>query len=319
MNPLIRWGVLGCARIARLQLAPAILRASNATLVAVASRDASRLDAFGGLFGRFRAHASYAALLEDPNVDAVYIPLPNALHCEWVVRALDAGKHVLCEKPLALNSEQARQMAAAAAANDRLLMEGLMYRYSDRMRQLFRIIDSGVLGELRSINATYRFLLDRKGSIKEQAELGGGALYDIGCYPLDLIGLLTGSEPLSCAVESVVRNSVDVNLSALLRYEGGLIASLHCGFDAFPHMQADIIGMEGRLEVVDTYLDTAGELVLHTRSGRERVDVAASDCYRAEIEDFSAAILEGGRPHISIESSLHTARTLGRLLAQAQA
>jgi predicted dehydrogenase len=316
MSSLIRWGVLGCARIARLHVIPAILRASNATLQAVASRDAARLDEFGGLFGRFRPHLSYEALIADPDVDAVYIPLPNALHGEWAVRALNAGKHVLCEKPLALTAAEAETMVAAARANGVWLMEGFMYRYTDRLRQVVRVIDSGALGTLRSIDASYRFLLDRNGTIKEKAELGGGALYDVGCYPLDLIGLLTGAEPVSCAVESVSRNGVDVNLSALLRYPDGVIATLHCGFDAFPHVRADIIGTEGRLEVDATYLDDAGELVLHTRSGREVIPVAASDRYRAEIEDLSSAIADKRPPLISLDDSLRTARTLDRLRAR---
>ena len=190
MNQQVRWGVLGCARIARLNVIPAILRNSNAKLQAVASRDAAKLVEFHSLFGDFTDHTSYDALLADPNVDAVYLPLPNAMHCEWAIKAMRAGKHVLCEKPLALNSEQAAQMVETARECGVQLMEAFMYRYTERTRQIRAILDSGRLGKIRSINSTFRFLLDRENTIKENPALGGGALYDVGCYPLNLIGLV---------------------------------------------------------------------------------------------------------------------------------
>lgn len=319
MNKSIRWGVLGCARIARMQVIPAILRAGNASLQAVASRDASKLAEFKELFGDFTAHTSYEALLADSSVDAIYVPLPNALHCEWAIRAMRAGKHVLCEKPLAMNSQEAAEMIQTARECGVLLMEAFMYRYTDRTRQIVRVLESGKLGKIKSINSTFRFLLDRTNTIKENPALGGGALYDVGCYPLNLIGLVTASEPVSCVVECDKVNGVDVNLSAILRYEDGLIASLHCGFNAFGRMHSEIIGTEGMLESTDTFLDNAGELILHTQAGREVIPVAASDRYGAEIEDFSAAILEKRSPLLSLEESLRNMRIVDRLMAEVSA
>ncbi len=310
----VRWGVLGCARIARLQVVPAILRCSEAELAAVASRDAAKLVEFRSLFGDFKEHDSYDALIDNPTLDAIYIPLPNSLHREWAIRAMRAGKHVLCEKPLALNTAEIEEMIRVARESGVLLMEAFMYRYTERLRKVEEILASGVLGPIRSINATFRFLLDRQNTIKEQPELGGGALYDVGCYPLNLIGLVTQAEPEAIAVECAKSNGVDVNLSAVLRYADGLIASLHCGFNAFGRNYSEIVGTEGALLVPDTFLDDAGQLTLQTTRGSESIAVAASDRYGEEIRDFSKAVLEDRAPKLSLEESLRNMRVLERIL-----
>jgi predicted dehydrogenase len=317
MEKSIRWGVMGCARIARLQVIPAILRCANARLHAVASRDSAKLAEFRTLFGDFAAHDNYQALIDDPEIDAIYIPLPNSLHCTWAVRAMQGGKHVLCEKPLALNSREAATMIDTARSSGVLLMEAFMYRYTDRMHQIQRVLDSGVLGELRSVNSSFRFFLDRENTIKENPELGGGALYDVGCYPLNLIGLVAGgAEPLSVSAECFRPHGVDLNLSAVLRYASGLVASLHCGFNAFGRMHSEIIGSTGMLLAADTFLDDAGELTLHSKAGIEVIPVAQSDRYGAEIKDFSAAILEKRAPLLTLDESLRNMKTLDRILAR---
>ena len=319
MGQTIRWGVMGCARIARMQVVPAISRCSNAHLQAVASRDAAKLSEFRSLFGDFTPHESYEALIRDPAVDAVYIPLPNSQHREWSIRAMRAGKHVLCEKPLALNAGEAEEMARTSRECGVLLMEAFMYRYTDRMNRVCGVLESGVLGQIRGINSTFRFFLDRKDTIKEKPELGGGAMYDVGCYPLNLIGLVTQSEPVSIAVECDKRQGVDVNLSAVLRYTDGLIATLHCGFNAFGRNYSEIVGTEGALLVPDTFLDDAGQLTLLTKHGSESIAVAASDRYGEEIRDFSKAIQDGQQPKLGLEESLRNLRVLERILEKARA
>lgn len=318
MNQSVRWGVLGCARIARTQVVPAILRSANAGLQAVASRDPARLAEFQSLFGSFSAHQNYQALLDDPAVDAVYIPLPNSLHREWAIRAMRCGKHVLCEKPLALNSDEASDMIQASRECGVLLMEAFMYRYTDRVRQISRVLESGVLGEIRSINSTFRFFLDRENTIKENPELGGGAMYDVGVYPLNLMSLVTAAEPVSVAAECFRPRGVDINLSAVLRYESGLIASLHCGFNAFGRMHSEIIGSDGMLLAPDTFLNDAGQLSLYTKAGCELIAVAESDRYGEEIRDFSAAILGKRAPRLNLDESLRNMRTLDRILQSLQ-
>lgn len=292
------------------------MRRPEACLQAVASRDPVKLGEFHALFGDFTNHADYAALIEDPAVDAVYVPLPNSLHCEWVIRALRAGKHVLCEKPLALSSAEAEKMVRAARDGGCWLMEAFMYRYTDRMRRVEEVLASGVLGAVRSINSTFRFFLDRQNTIKENAALGGGALYDVGCYPLNLIGMVTQAEPESIAAECCRASGVDVNLSAVLRYENGLLATLHCGFNAFGRNYSEIVGTQGALLIPDTFLDDAGQLTLQTSSGSRLINVAQSDRYGEEIADFSTAIQEKRPPRLGLEESLRNMRTLERILAQ---
>jgi len=314
MTRQVRWGVLGCARIARMQVVPAILRRPEARLQAVASRDASKLAEFRSLFGDFSEHGSYEALIADASVDAVYVPLPNSLHREWAIRAMRAGKHVLCEKPLALNTREAEEMAVVSRECGVLLMEAFMYRYTARMAKVCEILSSGVLGSIRSINSTFRFFLDRQNTIKENAQLGGGSLYDVGCYPLNLIGLVTQSEPTAIAVECDKAHGVDVNLSALLRYADGVIASLHCGFNAFGRNYSEIVGTDGALLIPDTFLDDAGYLTQQTLKGSQSIEVPQSDRYGEEIGDFSTAILEDRAPRLPLDESLRNMRVLDRLM-----
>lgn len=312
----ITWGVLGCARIARLQLIPAILRCENARLHAVGSRDPARLAEFHSLFGDFVDYSSYEAVINDPAIDAIYVPLPNSLHREWAIRAMRQGKHVLCEKPLALDFHEAAEMIRTARECGVLLMEAFMYRYTDRMRQVEQVLARGVLGEVLSVNSTFRFFLDRENTIKEKPELGGGAMYDVGCYPLNLIGVVADAEPVSISVECDKPNGVDINLSAILCYESGLIASLHCGFNAFGLMHSEIVGTEGVLLVPDTFLDVPGQLTLQTKMGSELINVAESDRYGEEVRDFSAAILDGREPKLGLDESLRNMRVLDRIMAQ---
>lgn len=306
MTDIVNWGVLGYARIARLSVIPAIGRAANARLLAVASRNAAELP--GDQWQK--TYNSYDALLADDDIQAVYIPLPNSLHKEWVIKALNAGKHVLCEKPLGLNAEEAQAMQQASKKQQRHLMEAVMYRYTDRTRVVKEILDSGVLGELRHINASFRFLLDRENTIKAKPELGGGALYDVGCYPVNFVGMVTGRLPLRCKSLVETHGGVDTNLSALLQYDDGLIANIHCGFNAFSRIYAEIIGTKGMLQIDNTFLDDAGEVYLHQAEGVRAIPVAASDRYKAEITHFSDAVLNPSSPLLSLDESIMNLQVL---------
>jgi len=317
MSQIIQWGILGYARIARNSVIPAIQRSHNGKIVALASRDANKLAEASREHVIPNTYTRYEDVLTDPEVQAVYIPLPNSLHSPWAIAALEAGKHVLCEKPLALNAAEARRMVDAAKANNRVLMEAFMYRYSDRTRQVEAVLQSGVLGTIRHINASFRFNLDRANTIKVQPELGGGALYDVGCYPINLLGLVTGGrKPVACHAEAMFENGVDSNLSAVLRYEDGPIATIHCGFNAQPYVRAEIIGTEGVLEIPDPFLDMAGELTLKLDKAEPRkIPVAESNRYLEQVEEFSAAILAGRQPKLSLEESVRNLEVLDMLYA----
>jgi len=321
----IRWGVLGYARIARESVIPAICRSENSVFSALASRDAGKLAESKLRFtGGHQTYLGYEQLLRDPEIDAVYIPLPNSQHAEWTIRAAEHGKHVLCEKPLALDAIACRRMIAAAKKNDVKLMEAFMYRYTDRTRKVVEILRSGALGELKFLQASFRFLLANPASIKFQPELGGGALYDVGCYPINFAGLVVDTmagaapgtvQPESVSVECVRSGGVDLLFSALLKYPGGFTAALHCGFNAHKRVCAEIVGTEGVLEINETFFDAAGSLSLTRGEERTEIAVSLSDRYRSEVEDFAAAILENRSPAFGLAETLRNAEVLDRLLA----
>lgn len=311
MSTVVNWGVLGYARIAKNSIIPAIARADNARLYGVASRNQADLPT-----GEWeQSYGDYAALLADPAIQAVYIPLPNSLHKEWVLRALEAGKHVLCEKPIGLTAAEAQEMQQAAVQHNRLLMEAFMYQYTDRVRVIKQVLESGALGELRHINVSFRFLLDRPNTIKMQPALGGGALYDVGCYPVNFIGMVTGRLPVRCKALCETDQGVDTNLSALLQYEDGLIANIHCGFNTYGRNYAEIIGTKGMLIVDKPFLDDAGALHLHTAEGVRELPVSESDRYQAEIRHFSSAVLNQPSRLIPLDETVRNMQVLDMIHA----
>ncbi len=324
-NGKIRWGVLGYARIARESVIPAIIRSSNSEFYALASRDAAKLAESRTRYGeKHKIVVGYEALLDDPAVDAVYIPLPNSQHCEWTIRAAERGKPVLCEKPLALDAGQCREMIAACAKHRTLLMEAFMYRYTERTKQVIEVLKSGVLGEIKFVQASFRYPMTNPVSIKLKPELGGGALYDVGVYPINLTGLIadlaTGAasgmmRPESVAVECVRTGGIDMISSALLRYPSGMIAALHCGFNSQKRIHAEIVGTKGALEVPETYFDAPGMLTLTVGEERREIPVAQSDRYRSEVEDFADAIRAGRAPLFGLAESLRNAEVLDQLFA----
>lgn len=318
-NRKIRWGVLGWARIARENIIPAIQRAGNSGFFAIASRDESKLAECRGRFNASRSYHGYQELLRDPEVDAVYIPLPNSLHREWTIKAAECGKHILCEKPIALNAAECREMIAACAANKVTLMEAFMYRYTDRTRKVLEVLTSGVLGEIKFISSTFRFLLANPASIKLKAELGGGSLYDVGCYPVNFIGMVadkvSDSMPKSVSVELDRSSGVDVLFSALMKYPSGLIASVNSGFNAQKRVCSEIVGTKGALEIPDTFLENAGALTLTIGDERSQIPVEASDRYRLEVEDFADAILHERAPAFSLNETQRNMEVLDRLFA----
>ncbi len=326
-NKKIRWGVLGYARIARENVIPAIQRSSNSAFHAIASRDRAKLDDCHARFNAPKTFSGYQELLLDKEVDAVYIPLPNSMHREWTIKAAEQGKHVLCEKPIALNAAECREMIAACAANGVTLMEAFMYRYTARTRKVLEVLRGGVLGDIKFIGSTFRFLLANPASIKLKPELGGGSLYDVGCYPINFAGMVAdeihgggpgkAALPASIAVELERVNGVDMIFSALMKYPSGLIASLNCGFNAQRRIVSEIVGTKGALEVPDTFLDSTCDLTLVTGDERRQIPVEASDRYQLEVEDFAEAILRGRPPQFSLAETQRNMEVLDRLFAAA--
>ena len=300
MSRIIRWGVLGCARIATRRVIPAIVAAAGAELAAVASRSSARASETASQFGIATSYDSYEALLADPGLDVVYIPLPNSLHKPWTIAALQAGKHVLCEKPMAMNAAEAREMAAAAAETGLFLVEAFMYRYGPLMDKAIEIVRDGRLGELRSLYSSFTFrIADDPQNVRLQPETGGGALYDVGCYALDVQRLLAGREPRSVWAQARVSEvyGVDMSIAGVLDYGQGLRGTFEAGFDAPGWTSLRAVGTEGTLEAPQGFnpRNEAGLLILRRGSLVERLVIPPADLYQLEIEDLCAAI-RGARP-----------------------
>jgi xylose dehydrogenase (NAD/NADP) len=304
----VRWGILSTARINRKLLAGARL-APNVDVVAVASRDRARGEAFADEHGIARVHGSYDDLLADPEVEAVYIPLPNSLHVPWSVRALEAGKHVLCEKPLTRRAAEAEAAFDAAKRAGRLLMEAFMWRYHPQTEALARLADE--VAPLRVIRAAFGFTLPAGdlANVRLQSALEGGALMDVGCYCVSALRLL-GGEPERVSAEAVPGgDGVDGRFAAVLRLPGGVLGTFDCGFDVPPRGVIEVVGEGGTLVAHDPWHGLAPRL---TRDGEE-IPVEAVNPYARELEDFSAAIREGRRPRLGREDAVGQARAIERL------
>lgn len=312
----VKWGILGYARIAEMSTIPAILEAENAVFYAMASRDQAKRVACQEKFNCEKAYETYDELLDDPLIDAVYIPLPNSLHKEWAIKAMKKGKHVLCEKPMTLNEKDAIEMVEASKKNGVILMEAFMYRYTHRTKKVQEILESGVIGEIKHVTSSFRFFLNRPNTIKMNAALGGGSLYDVGCYPLNFVQMVIGEEPKEVQVAAEMENGVDVSASVLLTYESGKIATIHSGFNAFGRNYSEITGTKGRLEIPDTFLDNEGSIILVTDEGIEEISIEGCHRYTLEIEDFSNAVLLVVKPLFSLEESLRNSRIMDQILAK---
>jgi predicted dehydrogenase len=264
----LRLGVLGTARIARAFIA-GVAPSPYVAVTAVASRDRQRALQFAAANGVAGACGSYEELLADPNIDAIYVPLPNSLHAEWSVRALEAGKHVLCEKPLATSTAAARAMFAAASACGVHLVEAFPYWSQPHAIRLREFVAAGALGELRTIQAAFGFRMDAPGNIRLDPALGGGALLDAGTYPVSLVRMIAGERPVRVTASARWHpGGVDETLVASLEHQGGLLAQISCSFATGLHREALIAGTGGVLRT--TYLNTPAldrPAVMHWRRG----------------------------------------------------
>ena len=317
MSPAkVRWGFLSTARINRRLLAAAE-KTDAAEVVAVASRDLDRAEAYAVEHGISRSHGSYEALLEDSEVDAVYISLPNSLHVEWSVRALAAGKHVLCEKPLTRSPEEAEYAFEAADRAGRILMEAFMWRHSPQTAKLAQLVEGGVIGELQLVRATFSFPLEGRRNIRLDPDLGGGALMDVGAYCVSATRLLAG-EPERVYGEQVIGDSgVDVLFTGVLRFPRGVLAEIDAGMYLPRRDGLEAVGTEGSLVISDPWL--AQRLVLHLRRGESREEIALppADPYRLELENMCAAIGGEAKPLLGREDAFGQARALDALYKSA--
>ena len=313
----VSWGIISTANINTPIIAGA--RASDALeIVAVAGRDGARTEAYAREHGIPRAHTGYDALLADPDVEAVYISLPNGMHVDWAVRALQAGKHVLCEKPLSRRVADAERAFDAADAAGRLLMEAFMWRHNPQT-QRFAQLAADAIGELRLVRAAFSFMLDDPGNVRLDAELDGGALMDVGCYCVSGARLLAGEPEAVSAQQVTTADGVDVRMAATLRHPGGVLTTLDCGLDLPDRSELQAIGSGGALWAQDPWHCHAASFELRQGQGRETVTVARADSYRLELENLSAAIRGAGTPLLGREDAVAQARVIEALYASADA
>ena len=304
----IRWGLLSTARINR-RLIPAIRASKNGKLVAAASRDLSKVQAYAAEWEIPTTFGSYDQMLSSDTVDAVYIGLPNHLHAEWTVRALEAGKHVLCEKPFALSVSEVDQMIAASRKTGGVLQEGFMYRHHPQTKLVQEWVRGGRLGDIRVVRGAYSFYMqNRAGNVRLVPEYGGGALWDVGIYPLSYAQLIFDSLPESVlGQQSVGENGVDESFFGQMNYENGQAAQIAGSFQIPYWGSVDIVGTQGMINLNRPFgnMNEKGrEIVFTSLEGKEeRPQVILIDPYQAEVEDMNAAIIEGKPPLISLDES----------------
>ncbi|MFI5311341.1 MAG: Gfo/Idh/MocA family protein [Gemmatimonadales bacterium] len=286
---------MSTANIGRAAVNPAIRASRNGTLLAVASRDSERARAFAAKHEIPRHYGSYEALLDDAEVDAVYVPLPNHLHAPWTIRAAVRGKHVLCEKPLALTAAECREMERAAAANGVKLMEAFMYRFHPRTEKAAELVRSGALGSVRAIRSVFTFRLNRADDIRLDAAMGGGALMDVGCYCVNASRTLAGSEPVEAqAWATWGASGVDTELSGSLRFEGGLVAHFDCSLTLERRELFEVAGTDASITVEAAFRPGAGSVAIveHRARGEEvRHEIAGADEYVLMVEHFADCVI----------------------------
>ena len=308
------WGLLGTARINRA-LIPAIRAGARSRLIGVASRDRDRADAYAREWEIPRAFGSYDAMLAHPEIDVVYVPLPNHLHVPWTVAAARAGKHVLCEKPLALDPLGVDQIVEAATSNRVVVAEAFMYRHHAQTDRVRSLVADGALGTLRFVRGSFSFPLTREGGVRLVPEWGGGSLWDVGCYPVSYARLVAGQPPVSvtgCAEKGPT--GVDVAFAGVLRFEGGVLAAFDCGFQSVFRTSMELVGTEAALEVPVPFKPGVRETLRLVRDGSvQTLEVEGDALYSGEVADLERAILDGAPPAISLADSRANVATLAAL------
>jgi predicted dehydrogenase len=322
----VRWGVLGAARIALHKVIPALQRSQRCQVVAIASRDLAKARGAAAALGIPRAYGSYEELLADREVEAVYNPLPNHLHVPWTLRAMEAGKHVLCEKPIALGAAEAAALLAARDRTGTLVQEAFMVRTHPQWLAARERVRSGRLGELRAVHCAFSYFNEDPADVRNVAAWGGGALMDVGCYPVTVSRFLFGEEPrrVAAVVDRDPRFGTDRLTSGLMEFSSGHSA-FTCSTQLVPYQRVQVFGTRGRLEVeipfnaphdrpcrilVDDGRDVFG-------SGVEAVTFEACDQYSIQGDLFSRAVRKEGEPAIPLEDAVSNMRVIEALFRSA--
>ena len=310
----IRWGFLGAGSIATKALTPAVHAAKNATLQAVASRDVIRSQSLEPV----KVHSTYQDLLDDPDIDAVYISLANHQHCEWSIKALRAGKHVLCEKPIAMNANEARSMADAAQANDRLLVEAVWTRWHPRFIRMIELVRSGAIGEIKSIDSSFTFPGSLEGNYRLIPEMGGGSLFDVGPYPLHAFSALTQGN-LKMTLNSVERNTAPTGVDMTTRLDATINNSISAhALTSFEREEEQKLVVTGSLATIenlgnDAFTSLRNLSILKVGDATEKF--APVDPYQLMVENFGARLLGEASWILPMNETIHVMQVLDEIAA----
>ncbi|MFZ1995059.1 MAG: Gfo/Idh/MocA family oxidoreductase [Solirubrobacteraceae bacterium] len=311
-----QWGLLSTARI-NDKFIEGVAQSRGSAVRAVASRDRARAERYASERGIERAYDSYEALLDDPGIDAVYISLPNSLHLDWTGRALRAGKHVLCEKPLSRREADVRAAFDLAERHDRVLMEAFMYRHHPQTARVVELVGSGAIGRLRLIRAAFSFHFDDPADVRLSAALDGGALMDVGCYCVSAARLLAGEPELVSGTQMVGGGGVDVTFSGWMRFAGDVIAHFDSGLILDDRFDLEVVGEKGSLFVADPWHCRAPQIELRRAHATEIIEVPAGNPYGLEVDNLAAAIRGETAPLLGRADAEGQARAIEALYASA--
>jgi len=319
MNDRIRWGVLGTANIGIKRFIPGAVASPNGTVRAIASRDLGQARTVAAQLDIPIFYGSYDELLADPDIDAIYNALPNSLHAPWTIAAAAAGKAILCEKPLAVSSEEARRMIDAARSNGVLLMEAFMYRFQPQHERVRQIRDAGEIGDVRAVRTAFTFQLEPfdAANVRLQQTLAGGALMDVGCYCVNAARMIFGEEPLWASAGWDFREAfgVEVSLAGVLTFSDARTATFDCGFRAAGQGSYTIAGTLGQIDVPTAFVPAPAETMIRviagSRSREERI--AGVDQYRLEATEFADALLRGRPLRMPPDDAVGTLRAIEAL------
>ena len=318
-DKILNWGLLSTANINRALIPPLQVSKRN-HLLAVGSRSQETAEKYAKHWNIERAHGSYEALLADPDIDVIYNSLPNHLHAEWTIKAVEAGKHVLCEKPIALTVEEVDAMQAAARKHGRVVAEAFMYRHHPQTLKVLELVKNGSLGALKLIRASFGFFLDRPEDIRIQPEMGGGSIWDVGCYPISYARIVAGETPREVFGWQVAgQTGVDLTFVGQLKFSNDLLAQVDCSFDIPQYWGAEILGSEASLRIPSPFKPNVNEELFLTRNGQtETIIVPGQELYIGEVEDMADAILLGKDPLVSLDDSRVNTAVILALLESAR-
>jgi D-xylose 1-dehydrogenase (NADP+, D-xylono-1,5-lactone-forming) len=313
----VAWGILSTARINRLVIPPA-RKSDKVDVIAVASRDAARAEEYAQEWDIERAYGSYEALLEDPDVEAVYISLPNSLHIEWSIRALEAGKHVLCEKPMSRRGDEVEEAFDAAERAGRILTEAFMFRHHPQTKHLTELVEEGAIGELRLVRACFSFALFDAGDIRLRTDVDGGSLMDVGCYCVNGSRLLAGEPDLVFGRQFLGPSGTDWVFTGSLSFPGEVLGLFDCGTTLPERDELEAIGTEGSVFLDDPWHAYDPVIELRRDGAVERIEIARDDPYRLELDNLSDAIRGEAEPLLGRDDAVGNARTIEALFASAE-